>query len=86
MVDARMLARLCATCARARWCCDCGGWPPYCFFSVCSSFGSDTLLVVQLLSPSFVVLSPMAPKVRGERRAAERADREAAETTGQAEA
>ena len=27
MVVARMLVCLCATCARARWCCDCGGWP-----------------------------------------------------------
>ena len=55
------------------------GVGPFLFFLVCSSFGSDLLRVVQLLSPSFVVFVTMAPKVRGERRAAERADREAAE-------
>ena len=78
MVAARMLACLCATCARARWCCDCGGWPLLVFFG---------LQLLWLQTPYWFCRCfplpccplPMAPKVRGERRAAERADREAAE-------
>ena len=46
--------------------------------SVCSFLGSDNLVDLPLLLHCFVSV-PMAPKVRGERRAAERAGREAAE-------
>ena len=77
MVDARMLVCLCATCARARRCCDCGGWPLLVSFrSVARLAQTPALLCCCFPLPCCCLI--MAPK-RGERRAAERADREALE-------
>ena len=76
-VDARTLACLCATCARARCCCECGGWPLIVSFRSAARVAQTPDLLCCCFPLPFCCLI-MAPK-RGERRAAERADREALE-------
>ena len=78
-VVGRMLARLCATRARARLCCGCGGWPLFSFLVCLQLLRLRHLGGFAFAFPLLCCIVSMAPKVRGERRAAERADREAAE-------
>ena len=76
-----MFARLfaCVPCVHVPACvAAAGAGPGFNLWFVCSFLAQTTWLAI-LYSPIVSLLSPMAPKVRGERRAAERADREAAD-------
>ena len=77
MVSGCTLIRLCTTRARARLCCGCGGWALLCFLVWLQLLWLRQLVGVVFAFPPCCCPASMASKVRGERRAAERAEREA---------